>query len=126
MSPDTPQYEVAIVGAGFGGLGAAIRLQRIGVNNIVIYEKHDGVGGCWWANTYPGVAVDVPSLVYSFSFDQRTDWSRVFAPGAELKNYAQDLVDKYGLASKLRLSTGCKGADWDEENHMWHVHSEDG
>ncbi|GAB17545.1 putative flavin-containing monooxygenase [Gordonia effusa NBRC 100432] len=124
--PITPDYEVAIVGAGFGGLGAAIRLKDIGVTDIVILEKHDGVGGCWWANTYPGVAVDVPSLVYSFSFDQRTDWSRVFAPGSELRKYAQSLVDKNDLGSKLRLNTGAKGGRWDEDNHIWHVETEQG
>ena len=66
----------------------------------MVIEKHDGVGGAWHANTYPGVAVDIPSFSYQFSFEQNPDWSRVYAPGTELKAYAEHCVDKYGLRDR--------------------------
>ena len=69
---------VAIVGAGFGGLGAAIRLRHAGIDDVVVLERRDDVGGTWWDNTYPGCACDVPAHLYSFSFAQNPDWSRMF------------------------------------------------
>jgi cation diffusion facilitator CzcD-associated flavoprotein CzcO len=101
----TPDHEVVVVGAGFGGIGTGIALQRKGIHDFAIVDKWDRVGGTWHANTYPGVAVDIPSFIYSFSFEQRGDWSRIFAPGNELRDYADDIVDKYGLREKLRLNT---------------------
>ncbi|OCB47961.1 monooxygenase, partial [Mycobacterium malmoense] len=117
----TPDHEVVIVGAGFGGIGAGISLQRRGIHDFVIVDKWDQVGGTWHANTYPGVAVDIPSFVYSFSYEQRGDWSRIFAPGYELRDYASDLVDKYGLAQKLRLNTTITSAVLDERNSLWRL-----
>ena len=81
---EVPDHEVVVIGAGFGGIASAIALQRKGIHDYLIVEKWGDVGGTWLANTYPGVAVDIPSFIYSFSFEQRADWSRVFAPGAEL------------------------------------------
>ncbi|MGH3723972.1 MAG: flavin-containing monooxygenase [Mycobacterium sp.] len=116
-----PDYEVVVVGAGFGGIGTGIALQRKGIHDFVIVDKWDRVGGTWHANTYPGVAVDIPSFVYSFSYEQRGDWSRVFAPGHELRDYADDMVDKYGLRGKLRLNTTILGAKFDERNSLWRL-----
>ena len=87
----TPDHDVAVVGAGFSGLGAAITLDKAGFDDYVVLEDGDGVGGAWHWNTYPGVAVDIPSFSYQFSFDKRGDWSRVYAPGNELKAYAESL-----------------------------------
>ncbi|MCV7228374.1 flavin-containing monooxygenase [Mycolicibacterium komossense] len=117
----SPDYEVVVVGAGLGGIGAGIALQRKGIHDFVIIDKWDRVGGTWHANTYPGVAVDIPSLIYSFSFEQRGDWSRIFAPGEELRDYADDVVDKYGLREKLRLSTMIVSARFDEQNSIWRL-----
>ncbi|QIS04334.1 SidA/IucD/PvdA family monooxygenase [Nocardia brasiliensis] len=122
----TPDHEVVIVGAGFGGIAAAIALQKVGVDNVVILDKHDGVGGTWHVNTYPGVQVDIPSMVYSYSFDQRSDWSRVFAPGADLCKYANDVVDRHGLRPKVRLSRTVTQGEWDEDNQLWRVHTDAG
>ena len=121
-----PDYEVVIVGAGFGGIGAAIALQRQGIHDFVIVDKWDQVGGTWHANTYPGVAVDIPSFIYSFSYEQRSDWSRVFAPGNELQNYAEEMVDKYGLRDKLRLGTTITSAEFDEQNNLWRAGTDGG
>ncbi|WP_078304944.1 flavin-containing monooxygenase [Mycobacteroides salmoniphilum] len=119
--PVIPDFEVVIVGAGFGGIGAGIALQRNGIHDFVILDKWDKVGGTWHANTYPGIAVDIPSFVYSFSYEQRGDWSRVFAPGHELREYAEEMVDKYGLREKLRLNTTVADAKFDERNSVWRL-----
>ena len=116
-----PDHEVAIVGGGFSGIGAAIALRRAGFDDLCVIEDGDGVGGAWHWNTYPGVAVDIPSFSYQFSYRQRSDWSRVYAPGAELKAYAEHLVDTYGLRSKLRLNTRVTAATFDDATHLWHL-----
>ncbi|MGH9137535.1 MAG: flavin-containing monooxygenase [Acidimicrobiales bacterium] len=121
-----PAYEVVVIGAGFGGIGAAIALQRAGVDDVLVVDKWHRVGGTWSANTYPGVAVDIPSFIYSYSYEQRADWSRLFAPGAELLQYAEDVVDKYGLRPKLRLSTTIVSATFGEDDHLWRIVTESG
>ena len=82
---ETPDHEVVVIGAGFAGIGAAVKLDEAGVSDYLVVEGGDGVGGVWHWNTYPGVAVDIPSFSYQFSYEKRTDWSRVYAPGKELK-----------------------------------------
>src|ERR1700742_556171 len=115
MSGQTsPDHEVIVIGAGFSGIGAAIKLDEAGFGDFVIVEEGDGVGGAWHWNTYPGVAVDIPSFSYQFSYAQRSDWSRVYAPGSELKEYAEDLVDRFGLRQRIRLNPHVRGARWDE------------
>lgn len=116
-----PQYQVLIVGAGFSGIGAAIKLDEAGFNDFLILEQGDGVGGAWHFNTYPGVAVDIPSLSYSFSFERNPNWSRVFAPGAELKAYAEHCVEKYGLRSRIQLNTGVISTRFNEGSDCWEV-----
>ena len=106
-----PAFEAVVVGGGFSGIGAAIKLDQAGFHNYVVLEEGDGVGGAWHWNTYPGIAVDIPSFSYQFSFAQRPDWSRSYAKGAELKAYAEDCVDKYGLAPYLRFGTAATSAD---------------
>ena len=112
-------YQVVIVGAGFGGIGAAIELKRAGIENFIIVDKSPDIGGTWQANTYPGVAVDIPSIYYSFSYAPPKQWTRFFAPGAEVKTYADQLVDTYGLRPHLRLGTAVESAEWDEITAMW-------
>lgn len=110
-----------MVGAGFGGIGTGIALQRQGIHDFVIVDKWDQVGGTWHANTYPGVAVDIPAFIYSFSYEQRGDWSRLFAPGEELRAYADEVAEKYGLRDKLRLNTTITSAGFDELNNLWRL-----
>lgn len=127
MSTHTlPQHEVLVVGAGFGGIAAGVRLRRAGIDDFVIVDKHPSVGGTWFVNKYPGVAVDIPSFIYSFSFAQTGKWSRLFAPGEELQQYAEDVVDGHGLRDKLRLGTTVLGSRFDEDTDIWHVETDRG
>ncbi|RZQ60110.1 flavin-containing monooxygenase [Amycolatopsis suaedae] len=116
-----PQYDAVIVGAGFGGMGAAIQLKRLGVDNLLILEREDDLGGTWHVNRYPGLAVDIASVTYSYSFEPNPYWSRLFAPGAELKRYADHVADKYDLRRHMRFGTVVDGAVWDDETRTWTV-----
>ena len=107
-----------IVGAGFSGIGAAIKLDKAGLHDYLIIEAGDGPGGTWYWNTYPGIAVDIPSFSYQFSFEQSPNWSRTYATGQELKAYAEHCVDKYGLRPKIRFNTKVLGADFDDDTDL--------
>ncbi|MFK0251885.1 flavin-containing monooxygenase [Amycolatopsis azurea] len=117
----TTQYDAVVVGAGFGGMGAAIQLNRLGYDNLLILERESDLGGTWHVNRYPGLAVDIPSATYSYSFEPNPHWSRLFAPGAELKRYAEHVADKYRLRRYMRFGSVVTGAVWDEANAHWTV-----
>ncbi|MCE7010242.1 NAD(P)/FAD-dependent oxidoreductase [Kibdelosporangium philippinense] len=118
------QYDAVVVGAGFGGMGAAIQLTRLGFDNLLILERESDLGGTWHVNHYPGLAVDIPSATYSYSFEPNPNWSRLFAPGQELKRYASHVADKYGLRKYMRFNTVVTGAVWDTDH--WVVSLRDG
>ncbi|WP_161600632.1 flavin-containing monooxygenase [Mycolicibacterium hodleri] len=103
---------IAIIGAGFGGLCAALKLNAAGYQNVIVYERAPEVGGTWQANTYPGAACDAPSHIYSYSFAQDVDWSRRFAPGPEIQAYLHRCVEQAGLASRIRTNTAVTEAQW--------------
>jgi len=117
---------VCIVGAGFGGIGLAIRLKDAGFDAITILEKGGDVGGVWRDNTYPGLTCDVPSHLYSLSFEPKHDWSRRFPQRAEIHAYLRECVDRYGLRGRLRLGTEVEGADFDEARGRWLIRTTDG
>jgi cation diffusion facilitator CzcD-associated flavoprotein CzcO len=116
-----PEYDAIIVGAGFGGMGAAIQLSRLGITNLLILEREDDLGGTWHVNRYPGLAVDIASVTYSYSFEPNPYWSRMFAPGAELKRYAEHVADKYRLRRYMRFGSVVEGATWDDRTRTWTV-----
>ncbi|MBG0831530.1 NAD(P)/FAD-dependent oxidoreductase [Planomonospora sp. ID67723] len=118
-SPPVPHVAVVIVGAGFAGLGAAIRLRQEGHRDLAVLEQADDVGGTWRDNTYPGCACDVPSRLYSFSFAPNPDWSRRFAPQGELERYLRRCAHDHGLMSCLRLGVALQQASWDPGRHRW-------
>ncbi|TSE00736.1 NAD(P)/FAD-dependent oxidoreductase [Skermania sp. ID1734] len=118
---NSPTYQALIVGAGFGGMGAAIELKRLGFENFAILDREDDLGGTWHVNRYPGLAVDIASVTYSYSFEPNPFWSRLFAPGAELKKYADHVADKYDLRRHMRFNAEVDGARWDEEARCWVV-----
>lgn len=121
-----PQFEALIVGAGFGGMGAAIELKKMGIQNLKIIERASGIGGTWYNNTYPGIAVDIPSATYSYSFEPNPFWSRLYAPGKELKNYANHVAEKYDLKRHMQFNSPVAESHYDEEAKTWHVTTEAG
>ncbi|WP_040633201.1 flavin-containing monooxygenase [Mycolicibacterium phlei] len=114
-------YDAVIVGAGFGGIGAAIQLKRLGYENFVILDREDDMGGTWHVNRYPGLAVDVPTTTYSYFFEPNPNWSRLFSTGSEIKQYADDVADKYDVRRHMRFNTTVESARWDDEAKMWRV-----
>lgn len=115
------QFDAIIVGAGFGGIGAAIQLKRLGYDDILIVDREDDLGGTWHVNRYPGLSVDQPATTYSYWFEPNPYWSRLFPPGAELKRYAEHVCDKYDVRRYMRFNTTVEGARWDEEAQLWRV-----
>ena len=103
-----------------------IKLEQAGIRDYVIVEKADGVGGTWRDNVYPGLAVDIPTLTYSYSFEQNPDWSNLYAPGPELRQYADHCTDKYGVRPHVRFGETVAKAVYDEAGNIWAVHLESG
>jgi cation diffusion facilitator CzcD-associated flavoprotein CzcO len=116
---------VCIIGAGFGGIAAAVKLQRAGFGEFTLFEKSSGPGGTWWDNHYPGCEVDIPSHAYSFSF-MRYDWPRTHALREELRDYAAAVVRQFGLQSHIRYDTKVKSATWDGAQKCYVVRTERG
>jgi cation diffusion facilitator CzcD-associated flavoprotein CzcO len=118
--------EVLIVGAGFGGIAAAIELRRHGITDITILEKASDLGGTWFYNSYPGAACDVPSHLYSFSFAQRRNWSRLCSPQAEIHAYLHDVARAYGVDGLVQTNTTVTSCAWDAERCRWSVETDSG
>ncbi len=116
---------VAIVGGGFGGVGAAVMLRREGYEDVTVFEKGERLGGVWQRNTYPGAACDVPSHLYEFSFAPNR-WSRRYAPQAEIQAYVEGVARRFGVLEKVRTGTEVKSARWDEERRRWHLETSAG
>jgi cation diffusion facilitator CzcD-associated flavoprotein CzcO len=123
---DSHNYDAVIVGAGFGGIGAAVALKRLGFENFVVLDREDDLGGTWYVNHYPGLACDVPTTTYSYFFEPNPNWSRLFSTGAEIKKYADGVADKYDVRRHIRFSTRVEGARWDDEAGLWRVGLADG
>jgi cation diffusion facilitator CzcD-associated flavoprotein CzcO len=118
--------EMAIVGAGFGGMAMAIRMLQEGNTDFVLIDKGNTVGGTWRENTYPGAACDVQSHMYSFSFEGKTDWSKRYAGWEEIQNYIQDTAKKYQLDQYARFNTEVTAAHYDQETAYWTLTFQDG
>lgn len=129
VSQDTAQHveqttshaHIAIVGAGFSGLGLAIRLKQQGIHDFVILERAHEVGGTWRDNTYPGCACDVPSHLYSFSFAPNPNWSHTFSPQPEILEYLRGCCERYGISPHIRWGEEVRKARWDEDDQRWHI-----
>jgi cation diffusion facilitator CzcD-associated flavoprotein CzcO len=112
---------ILVIGAGAGGIAAAVRLRQDGFTDLLIVDRADGVGGVWQANVYPGAQCDVPSHLYSLSFHPRPDWSRRFADQEEILDYLEEVAEAHGLHQHLRLRTEVTDCAWDDEAHHWTV-----
>jgi len=114
-------FHTIVIGSGFAGIGMAIALKKAGLNEFLVLEKQNDVGGVWRDNTYPGAACDVPSHLYSFSFEPNPNWSRVFAQQAEIHQYLQHCARKYGLLPSIRFGCEVAQARYDEAQALWTV-----
>src|SRR4051812_42335516 len=122
--PLPEDVEIAIVGAGFGGLGMAIRLKQAGINDFVVLERAADVGGTWFANTYPGCQCDVPSNLYSFSFAPKHDWTHSYPEQPQILEYLRDCVTRFGIGDRIRLNTELTEARWD--GSRWEIETGSG
>jgi len=118
--------QVAVMGAGFGGLAVAHALAEAGFDDVVIFERTDGVGGTWRTNTYPGAACDVPSHLYSLSFAPNPYWTRTYAIQPEILSYIEDCYDRFDLRRKVRTGTTVVAAHWQEAEQRWVLRDDTG
>lgn len=117
--PGGLRMRVAIVGAGFGGIAAAIELRRAGIEDVTLFERAPGLGGVWWHNDYPGAACDIPSQLYSYSYAQRRDWSRPCPSRDEVLGYLRDVADEHGITPRIRTNTEIAEARYDDDRCRW-------
>jgi cyclohexanone monooxygenase len=120
------RVRVLVVGAGFAGLGTAIKLDEHGFADFLVVDRGSTVGGTWRDNTYPGAACDVPSQLYSFSFAPNPEWSRSFSPQPEIQTYLERVAREAGVLDRFRFGVTVEDAEWDEEEGVWHVGTDHG
>ena len=118
------QYEVVVIGAGLSGVCAAIKLKEAGIDNFQVFEKASDVGGTWRDNRYPGVACDVPSHLYSYSFAPNPEWSRWYAPGPEIWDYVKKCAADFGVYDQMTFDTTIEAADWKGDH--WELRDQSG
>ena len=120
MSAAEP-LDVAIIGAGFAGIGTAIRLRQKGITDFAIFERGSQVGGTWRDNTYPGAACDIPSRLYSYSFAPNPDWSHTYSGSSEILDYIESMVDEFDLRARIRFGHNVTGTTFDEASGLWTI-----
>lgn len=118
--------DVLIIGAGPSGISACIKLQEQGVTDTVILDRASRIGGTWAVNDYPGLRCDVPSEMYSLGFAPKPDWSRSYAPQAEIRDYLEDVAKRFGIVDRIRLGTEVTDARWDDKAQRWQVSTASG
>jgi cation diffusion facilitator CzcD-associated flavoprotein CzcO len=120
------KHKIVIIGSGFAGIGMAIALKTAGVDDFVVLEKAADLGGTWRDNQYPGCACDVPSPLYSFSFELNPSWTRLFAPQPEIWEYLRNCTVKYGVDKHIRYDSRVEGMEWDDAARLWTVRTAGG
>lgn len=126
-APGQPEIlDVIILGAGFGGVCAAIKLREQGIDNIQVYEKAAGIGGTWWHNTYPGAACDIASHLYCYSFEPNPNWSRKFSPQPEIQAYIEHCAEKYDVKRHIQLNSAVEEFHFDNDRKLWIARLADG
>lgn len=124
--PPQSAVDVLIVGAGFSGLCMAIKLREAGMESFLVVEKGSDVGGTWWENRYPGCACDMPSHLYSFSFERNSEWTEMFASQPEIQTYLKRCADRHAIRSKIRFLTTVKEATWSDDRQRWAIRTNTG
>ncbi len=120
------KVRIAIVGAGFSGLGMAIRLKQAGTEDFLVLDREPEVGGTWWVNTYPGCQCDIPSHLYSFSFAPNPNWSRTYSQQPEIQNYLRECSRRYQLEPKIAFGCEVTAAAWNDESGLWRLETSQG
>lgn len=121
MSAASKPLDVAIIGAGFAGIGAAIRLRQKGITDFAIFERDTRVGGTWRDNTYPGAACDIPSRLYSYAFAPNPDWSHTYSGSGEILGYIEAMVEEFGIRPSIRFDHTVTGLEFDEVSGLWEI-----
>lgn len=121
MAASTNHVRVAIIGSGFGGLGTAIRLKQSGIDDFIVFERADELGGTWQVNTYPSAQCDIPSMLYSFSFAPNPEWTRLYPLQPKIKAYLHKCADDFGVTPHVRLEHTVESASWDDESTVWRI-----
>ena len=116
-----PDHDVVVIGTGFSGIGMGIALKKAGMDDFVILEKADTVGGTWRDNHYPGCACDVQSHLYSYSFEPNPDWSRMYSPQPEIRAYIERTAKKYGVLPHVRFGVALTGAHFEDDLGLWRL-----
>jgi cation diffusion facilitator CzcD-associated flavoprotein CzcO len=119
--PLPARVRVAVIGSGFSGLGTAVALRQAGIDDFVLLERADSLGGTWRDNTYPGCACDVPSHLYSFSFAPKADWSTAYGKQPEIRAYLEDVAERFGVTSHLHCGTDLVAGTWDDDELVWRL-----
>ncbi|MEU2428065.1 NAD(P)/FAD-dependent oxidoreductase [Streptomyces sp. NPDC007861] len=126
MGRQHEHVRVAVIGSGFGGLGAAVRLRREGITDFVVLERAGSVGGTWRDNSYPGCACDVPSHLYSFSFAPNPDWPRTFSGQEHIRAYLEHVTDTFRLRPHIRFDHEVTMMRWDADELRWEIETSQG
>ncbi|KAI0973653.1 hypothetical protein F4678DRAFT_486828 [Xylaria arbuscula] len=122
LTPEATYSRFACIGAGCSGIGLGATLKRwYGITDIQFFERHGGLGGTWYTNRYPGCACDVPSALYSYSFEPNPEWTHILPCQDELKSYVTRVADKYGLIPKINFGVDVEACEWIEERHVWRL-----
>lgn len=121
-----PDHQVAIIGAGPGGICAGVRLKQAGIDDFVILEREQDFGGSWRDNNYPGLGVDVPGFTYQYSFAKNPNWSRVFPKRKEIFDYHREVAERFDLARHARFGVSIERQEWDDRDQRWNLHTQDG
>ena len=124
--PNPKDFNIVIVGAGFAGIGMAIRLKQEGIHSFTIFEAGDDIGGTWRDNTYPGCACDIPSHMYSYSFELWSEWPQSYSHQPDILQYLKHCVSQHGLEEHIQYNTRVVDFQFEENTGIWHVSTQDG
>jgi cation diffusion facilitator CzcD-associated flavoprotein CzcO len=119
-------HRIVIVGAGFAGVGLGVRLRQAGIEDFVILERHERLGGTWFEHTYPGCQCDIPTHLYSYSFARNPNWSRLYPLQREILEYIQEVADRYEVSPHIRFQCEMERSQWDEKEGVWSLRTSDG
>jgi len=122
----TLDADIVVIGTGFAGIGMAIALKKAGIEDFVVLERARDLGGTWRDNDYPGCACDIPSMLYSFSFERNDRWSRIYPPQGEIWEYLRRCVERHRIGPHIRFDTDVRGAEYDDASATWTVRTQHG